>query len=51
MKRQIETIVIECPSEKCKGEKRLYRLKGYDGVAWNQKYVYECELCGRRENR
>lgn len=49
--KQIETIAIECPSNECRGEKRLYRFIGYEGVAWNRMAVYECELCERKINR
>lgn len=50
MEKQIETIVVECPSPKCNNQKRLYRYIGDEGVPWRRKAVYKCELCDARLN-
>jgi len=50
-RKQLKTIVIECPSERCKGERRLYEFKGYEGVPWKQVAVYRCHLCDTKMYR
>ena len=41
----IETIIANCPSEKCKGHERVFELIGYEGVIWRKQAVYECPVC------